>query len=39
MAYSVNKVTLIGTLGADPELLTTQNGTQMAKVSLATNER
>jgi len=39
MAKSVNKVILIGTLGKDPELKYTPNGTAYAKFSLATNER
>ena len=39
MAYSINKVILVGTLGADPEVTTIANGTKMAKVSLATHER
>ncbi|WGK65669.1 single-stranded DNA-binding protein [Croceiramulus getboli] len=32
-----NKVQLIGHLGADPELLTLDSGTKVAKFSLATN--
>jgi single-strand DNA-binding protein len=39
MAKSVNKVILIGNLGKDPEIKFTPNGTQVAKFSLATNER
>jgi single-strand DNA-binding protein len=39
MAYSYNKVTLVGNLGSDPELSTLPNGTMLAKVSLATSER
>ena len=35
----VNKVTLIGNLGADPELRTTQSGTSVAKLRLATTTR
>ena len=34
----VNKVTLIGRLGKDPEVRTLENGTTIAKFSLATNE-
>ena len=36
---SVNKVILIGNLGADPELRSTQSGQQVATLRLATNER
>jgi single-strand DNA-binding protein len=36
---SVNKVILIGNLGKDPELKYTPQGTPVAKLSLATNER
>lgn len=35
----VNKVILIGNLGADPEIRYTQNGTAVATFSLATTER
>lgn len=35
---SVNKVVLVGNLGADPELRFTQGGGQVANVSLATSE-
>lgn len=34
----INKVTLIGFLGADPEIRTLENGTQVGRFSLATNE-
>lgn len=36
---SLNKVTLIGNLGRDPELRQTQNGQQVAEFSIATSER
>jgi single-strand DNA-binding protein len=35
---SVNKVILLGHLGADPELRYTQSGTAVANIRLATNE-
>lgn len=38
MASSVNKVMLIGNLGADPEIRTFQNGGRLASFSLATSE-
>ncbi|HYM29847.1 MAG TPA: single-stranded DNA-binding protein [Candidatus Cybelea sp.] len=38
MAGSVNKVILIGNLGRDPEVRTTQDGTQVANLSVATSE-
>ena len=38
MAGSVNKVILIGNLGRDPEVRTTQSGTKVANLSLATSE-
>lgn len=36
---SVNKVTIVGNLGRDPEVSTTQGGTKVAKFSIATTER
>ena len=36
---SVNKVILIGNLGKDPEVKYTPQGTPVAKITLATNER
>lgn len=38
MAGSVNKVTLIGNLGKDPEVRTTQDGTKIVNLTLATSE-
>ena len=38
MAGSVNKVTLIGNLGRDPEVRNTQNGDKIVNLSLATSE-
>jgi single-strand DNA-binding protein len=37
MARSLNKVMLIGNVGAEPEIKTTGSGVKLAKVSLATN--
>src|SRR4030095_3136542 len=39
MAKSVNKVILVGNLGKDPEVKYTPQGTPVAKITLATNER
>lgn len=39
MAGSVNKVILVGNLGKDPEIRTTQNGDKVASFSIATSER
>jgi single-strand DNA-binding protein len=39
MAGSVNKVTLIGYLGADPEVRTFQNGNRVVNIRIATSER
>ena len=38
MAGSVNKVILIGNLGADPEIKSFQNGGRIANLRLATSE-
>ncbi|TXH34028.1 MAG: single-stranded DNA-binding protein [Rhodospirillaceae bacterium] len=38
MAGSVNKVILIGNLGRDPEIRTTQDGGKIAQMSIATSE-
>lgn len=38
MAGSVNKVTLIGNVGKDPECRAMQNGTKVANLSVATSE-
>lgn len=35
----VNKVILVGRLGADPEVRTLESGTKVASISLATSER
>jgi len=34
----INKVILVGNLGADPEVRTLENGTKVARLSVATNE-
>lgn len=39
MAYSINKVTLVGNVGNDPEVKTFQNGNKVVNLSLATSER
>ena len=39
MSRSLNKVTLIGNLGADPEVRSTSNGSRVATLSLATSRR
>ena len=39
MAGSVNKVILIGNLGADPEVKTSQDGTSIVRFSIATSEQ
>ncbi len=38
MARSLNKVSLIGNVGGDPDVRTTASGTRVAKLSLATNQ-
>ena len=38
MAGSVNKVTLVGNLGADPEVKRMSNGDQLVNLSIATSE-
>lgn len=35
----INKVILVGNVGADPEIKTTQSGVKMARIRLATTER
>lgn len=39
MAGSVNKVILVGNLGADPDIRTMQSGDKVANLSVATSER
>lgn len=39
MGRSVNRITLVGNVGRDPEMHTTRNGTKVVHVSLATNRR
>jgi len=38
MATSLNKVCLLGNVGKDPEIRNTQNGNQIANLTLATSE-
>src|SRR6185312_16505208 len=38
MSGSLNKVSLIGNLGKDPEIRTTQDGREIANLTLATSE-
>ena len=39
MSRSLNKVMLIGNLGADPEVRSTTNGSRVATLSLATSRQ
>lgn len=39
MSRSLNKATIIGNLGADPEVRTTANGTKVATLSVATSRQ
>ncbi len=39
MARSVNKVTLLGNVGKDPEIRSTPSGTMVANLALATSDR
>ena len=39
MARSVNKVTLLGNVGKDPEIRSTPSGTMVANLTLATSDR
>jgi single-strand DNA-binding protein len=39
MSNGINRVTLIGNLGKDPELRYTQNGTAVANFTVATSEK
>ena len=39
MAGSINKVILVGNLGRDPEVRSTQDGAKIVNLSLATSER
>ena len=38
MAGSVNKVILVGNMGKDPEVRTTQDGTKIVNLTMATSE-
>ena len=38
MAGSINKVILVGNLGADPRVANTQNGTKIVNLSIATSD-
>ena len=39
MAYSINKVILVGNVGNDPEVRSLQSGNKVVNLSLATSER
>ena len=39
MSGSVNKVTLVGNLGRDPEVRAMQNGDKIIQLSVATSDR
>ncbi len=39
MSRTVNRITLIGNVGQDPDIQETANGTKVAHISLATNRR
>ena len=39
MAYSINKVILVGNVGKDPETKTFQNGSKVVNFSIATSEK
>ena len=39
MSYSINKVSLLGNVGNDPEVRTFQNGNKVVNISLATTEK
>ena len=39
MAFSLNRVTLIGNLGADPELKSTPQGVSVCTITMATTDR
>ena len=39
MSRSVNRITLIGNVGRDPDIHQTKNGTKVAHFSIATNRR
>ncbi|MFQ5536228.1 MAG: single-stranded DNA-binding protein [Gemmatimonadota bacterium] len=39
MSRTVNRITLVGNVGRDPDIQQTKNGTKVAHLSLATNRR